>query len=140
MQKVLLRVYGPEGSGKTTAINSAFDKFKERYPNAKCVLRCQKDGHGDILVAVKVMGIYVGFSSHGDDPVEIKKNLCDLREKKCDIIVCATRFSGKTKKAVEKFNEEFDDEYCIEPYRPQRNNDDADAIVKFIDDHIANNS
>lgn len=136
MQKVLFRVYGRPASGKTTAINLAFDKFKERHPNATCVLPYENDGHGDILVAVEVKGISVGFSSIGDDVAQIKENLQKLREKNCDIIVCATRTHGGTKDAVMEFN----DEYHIESYQSQRDNNVATVIVEFIDDYIADNS
>ena len=140
MQKVLLRVYGAENTGKTTSISAAFDQFKERHPYATCVLPYQKDGHGDILVAVGLRKIFVGFSSNGDKPTVIKKNLHKLHENNCDIIVCASRPDDNTAKAVEKFNEQLDDEYRIEPYPVRRDSNDAVAIVNFIDDYIANNS
>jgi len=156
MQKALLRVYGPSCSGKTTAIKSACKKFMRRHQSAETILPYKEDGGGDILVVLKVNGITVGFSSGGDYPAQVEKNLSELRKKKCDIIVCATRTWGGTVKAVQKLDNKYHRRNvtaCIfehwvdaeqdpeaQPYRNQCNDNVAAVISKFIDDYIANNS
>lgn len=154
MQKVLLRVYGPSCSGKTTAIKSVCKKFIRHHPDVVVIDR--EDQGDDILVVLKVDEISVGFSSGGDYPEQVEKNMDTLRKKKCDIIVCATRTKGGTVEAVAKLDGKYhrrnvttcafdhwvdaEQDEEIKPYRNQCNNHVTAVILKFVDSHIAKNS
>ena len=107
MQKILLGLYGTAGSGKSQKVKLAYEKFKNRHPDAPHAHFKKKwddekwdseeiSEDEEILVRVKVGKISVGFASGGDSREEVEYNLHKLREKNCDIIVCTTRTKGGT--------------------------------------------
>ena len=101
--KILLDVFGPANKGKSTAIIDAFCKLSGRDEKDFFDV----DGNlksGDITEVLTINGKKVGFVSHGDNGNN-KNILSRLVEKKCDIIVCASRTRGSSLNNVKEIAE-----------------------------------
>jgi hypothetical protein len=98
--KTILAVWNKAGKGKTESIRE-FAKlllitFPSYTPNPISI-----KATGDFLIIVEINGKKIGILSQGDPGTGLGKKLLELVAKNCDIIICSTRTSGETVKAVE---------------------------------------
>jgi len=114
MNKTIIAIHGKENEGKSEIIKNVCKLIMETYPKA-IASKSPINYNGDILVAIKIGNIKIGLESQGDPNSrmiynETIKKLADNKNKNiggCDIIICATRTSGKTVKTVDKIADEF---------------------------------
>lgn len=115
MIKTIIAVYGRAGEGKSSTIKEVHKLLLANYPNANSVAPYNSNYYGDILTAIMVGNIKIGFESQGDpnsrmvteDSLrELGGDPADGELYGCDIIVCASRTSGQTvDKVIELSNE-----------------------------------
>lgn len=74
--------------------------------NTLTVLISSKN-HVDILATIRIGDILVGIESQGDPNSRMVDSLTQLREKGCDIIICACRTSGATLDRVKSLHTEY---------------------------------
>lgn len=96
MSKEIHYLAGTEGCGKTETLNRACQKILGLDPNS------------ELTAVLKINGINVGISTHGDYPWEVKDSLKYFADKGCEVILIATRSKGGTKKAVESYKTTYD--------------------------------
>lgn len=101
--KKVIAVRGPGKCGKTTTIRMAHELLCRLHPGA--LENSLIIGANDLLVILTIDSTKVGIASKGDPNTLLATRLKRLRELDCSIIVCATRTSGPTVKAVEKTKE-----------------------------------
>ncbi len=106
MKKTVFAVWGRSKIGKSSSIKRFIDYLEEKYgvPPHEIIHRGK-----DACVIFKINKVLIGIESQGDPGGRMQRSLQYFKEKKCDIIVCATRTSGSTANAVKSiFNEEYD--------------------------------
>lgn len=146
MRKTIIAVYGRAGEGKSSTIKEVHKLLLANYPNAKSVAPYDPNYYGDILTAITLDKVKIGFESQGDPNSRIitEDTLMYLAEDGengklggCDIILCASRTSGQT---VEKI-EEIEDTYgyqvlwlssILGPAHDVLNRRQAENIIELI--------
>ena len=102
----LIALYGRPQSGKTPTLKLLKRVILEKFnvqPNQIKELGKEKYGNGrnDICVILNgITKINIGVFSEGDYPENITKYIGELLLQNCEIIFCACRTWGKTKRAV----------------------------------------
>lgn len=131
MKKILV-IYGPHDSGKTSTLKEIHKKFCENH-NAKSIILNSRL-KTEILRKVVVNGKSIGFASNGDDAERIKKDLNELINNGCQIIVSAVRVPDGGIQAQKAAFEEIakSNSYEIKPFDiervPPKENDSSKAI------------
>lgn len=103
--KTLFALWGNAGQGKSTAIKAISEEIQKQYPQA--IVQIFSD-RVDIKLIIKIRKIKIGIESQGDPGSRLPKSLDFFRKENCDIIICATRTSGGTVKAVENMADKYD--------------------------------
>lgn len=114
MNKTIIAIYGRSHEGKSETIKKVFENLLRDFPNAKALTI--PDYSGDILTAIQLDKIKIGFESQGDPNSRMINNdtINCLADKEldidlggCDIIICATRTEGMTVKKVDEIANKF---------------------------------
>lgn len=107
MKKTVFAVWGRSKIGKSSSIKRFIDYLEKKYrvPPYEIIYRGK-----DACLIFKINKVLIGIESQGDPGGRMQRSLQYFKEKKCDIIVCATRTSGSTANAVKSI---FDRGYDI---------------------------
>ncbi|MFL3663341.1 MAG: hypothetical protein ACJ04Q_05010 [Flavobacteriales bacterium] len=107
MNKTIIAVHGRASEGKSSTIKEVFRQIIEDFPHTRVDRKV--NFKGDILVIITINNIKIGIESQGDPNSRMinEDTLRKLTEEKCQIILCATRTSGKTVKKVDTIANEF---------------------------------
>jgi len=118
MKKTIVVVYGRSNEGKSETIKAVCQKLLEMFPNAKKHLPegvSDIQWEIDILAALTVNGVKIGFESQGDPKSRMVEDetlellaSSDGELGNCDIIFCATRTRGETIRTVENVANKHD--------------------------------
>ncbi len=118
MRKTIIALYGCADIGKSSTIKEVHRQLLFSHRNAQPVDLI--DGnfyYGDILTAIALGGVKIGFESQGDpngrtvteDSLrELGGEVSEGRLTGCDIVVCASRTSGQTMDKVRELAAEYD--------------------------------
>lgn len=107
--KKIINVFGKAEIGKTTVIKTAYAKMKN--------INFSDIPNGDICEIIQTgNGRLIGFASAGDPDSNQGNDIQSLIDKKCDIIVCASRTKGNTSKKVEGYA--ADNDYLLMKMSP----------------------
>lgn len=146
--KTIIVISGKNNTGRTRSIKEACHLFSG-LPKVKKISDGDIECAGDIIHAFEINKIKVGFISSGEVVDDIKKNLDLKLIKKCNIIVCASRASKKTRTVIKDHAKENkyktcwigkltarDGDLCgvddIKKYQNDCNTTLAELIVKWI--------
>ena len=93
-KKVIIALYGPENTGKTTTLNLLIGLLggPERTEDRRLRLT-----YGRKRIAI---------ATYGDDKKQLDRNINFFKEESCDIYVTATRTEGGSVDALEAFEED----------------------------------
>lgn len=102
--KHAIALFGTASTGKSTVLRLV----AERLANlAGATVHDWADIGRDVLAVLIVRGKRVGIASRGDTGAIVARDLAFLLERKCTIIVCATRTYGATQAEVERLKPKF---------------------------------
>ena len=137
MNKLIIVNKGHAGVGKSSSIKLVFEKLKALPSSVVNVIH----DDGDITATIEVNGTLVGIESQGDPNSRMFKTLPELVVRGCEIIVCACRTSGATKKIVSSLKKEgFDIIWTSNPHNKnlskELNNMWADLVVDIIERRV----
>ena len=142
--KTIICLAGKSNVGKTLTIKKVWEKLKS--PSDTPIATAN---HGDDLVGVVYLdGHKVGVETFGDPGSKQDVWIQELITRQCEVIVCASRTSGKTVEIVENFAK--DNGYQIIWGRPFSTSNNvnylnvfpwlkdfsADTIIELIKKHI----
>lgn len=99
--KTILVNKGRARQGKSESIIKTAQLLQQKYPNAK-IEPANIDYTQDIKLIMTIDDIKIGIESKGDPNSRLPKSLDDFSKKDCDIILCSSRTSGSTVKAIEE--------------------------------------
>jgi len=100
--KIVVANWGPANQGKTKTVKE-IAKIILAKPGALCD-PSSPDFSKDIQLVVTIKNIKIGIESQGDPDSRLFESLEKFLAEKCQIIICSTRSSGATVKAVEKLH------------------------------------
>ncbi len=139
MKPKIIAVRGEYDTGKTETIKKVYELLLKEYPAAeKEPLRMRVD----IKVVITIDGIKIGIESRGDVGEQVADSLKCFVKKVGDLIICATRYRGKTMWAVEKYKPpytiEWREKLRIDKKESQRraNGDMARKIMSDVQQFI----
>lgn len=95
MKKIVFANCGAGNQGKSSSVKEVYNLLNSKY-KARLLI----DG-ADVKATIQINGLLVGIESQGDPNSRIFQSLKDFVNRGCDIIVCACRSSGSTRKKVE---------------------------------------
>ncbi len=96
----IIAIRGVGNTGKTETIKNVYGLLVSKYP--KATIEHKKQGV-DIRAIITINNVKIGIESQGDPPnSRLFKSIPFFVEEKCNIILCATRSSGKTVQLIEK--------------------------------------
>lgn len=95
MQKIVFANCGAGNQGKSSSVKEVYNLLNSKY-KAKLLI-----GGVDVKATIQINGFLVGIESQGDPNSRMFQSLKDFVNMGCDIIVCACRSSGSTRKKVE---------------------------------------
>lgn len=101
MKKTIIAVWGNANTGKSSTIKLVFDIFNTIYQGQISVIDDGPLNTHDITKVFKCKNYIVGIESQGDPNSNIFSSLPMFVDKKCDLIICATRTKGDTVRIVE---------------------------------------
>ncbi len=134
MQKTIFALCGPSDSGKTTTISLVYHDLKQQ--EGTTVIYAGRPARKEIRGAVlEINGVRAGFASFGDIAEDLETLLCDLIERDCIIIVCATH-TARSKTAEVVRAKERQQGFRIEWIEQARDSDHNKANRKKADEII----
>lgn len=95
MKKIVFANCGAGNQGKSSSVKEVYNSLNSKY-KAKLLI-----GGVDVKATIQINGFLVGIESQGDPNSRMFQSLKDFVNMGCDIIVCACRSSGSTRKKVE---------------------------------------
>ena len=123
--KTIICLSGKSDVGKTLTIKKVWEKLKS--PSDTPIATAN---HGDDIVGVVDLdGHKIGIETFGDPGSKQDVWIEELITRQCEVIVCASRTSGKTVEVVENFAR--DNEYQIIWGRPFSTSVDVDYLNVF---------
>ena len=94
-KKVIIALYGPENTGKTTTLNFLIELLGGIKRN------------GDQRVRLTYREKKIAITTYGDDKWQLQRNVAFFDGESCDIYVTATRTSGGSVVELEKFEKKI---------------------------------
>lgn len=99
MPKNVIAVWGQARQGKSDTIKKCVQEIQKQFPNGSFNVLI---GGADIKAIITIGKIIIGVESQGDPGSRQEQSLKEFATKyNCDIIICASRTSGKTVEAVD---------------------------------------
>lgn len=95
MKKIVFANCGAGKQGKSSSVKEVYHLLNSKY-KAKMLI----DG-ADVKATFLINGVLVGLESQGDPYSRMFQSLDDFVSMGCDIIVCACRSSGGTRRKVQ---------------------------------------
>lgn len=110
--KVILAVWNKAGKGKTQSIQEFAKALLNKYPTHSIIyIKPQiipSNPSADFRLIVEINKQIIGIESQGDPNTKLDRRLNELvNVYNCDILICSTRTSGSTVKAVENTSKNF---------------------------------
>lgn len=144
MKKFVIVNKGHGFVGKSSSIKMVYQKLKSLYPSNIKVINEAKHKDDDITAIIDVCGVLVGIESQGDPNSRMFNTLPKFVEMGCEIIVCACRTWGETKKKIESLNKDgFDIIWTTNPRNKnladELNTLWADMVIDIIEMWIKDN-
>lgn len=99
MNKTIIANWGHSKQGKSQTIKLVAELILNKYPNAT-VTPTEYQGKKDIKIIITIGTVKIGIESTGDPNSRLFQSLDEFTNANCDVIICATRTSGETEKAV----------------------------------------
>lgn len=99
MKNIVFTLQGITNVGKSQTIKKAYELIIKIYPNSQQE-EVINGPNIEIRAIVTINGIKIGIESQGDPNSRLISSLSLFSEKKCHVIICATRTRGATVKAV----------------------------------------
>ena len=103
MKKTVIANKGNASTGKSETIKQVAKLILAAYPAAK-LIPATIDFSKDIKLICNIGDTKIGIESQGDPNSRLPKSLKDFVDADCALIICATRTSGETVKAVSELN------------------------------------
>ncbi len=107
MNKKIYYLAGKGNCGKTATVKLVYKKLLREYPDAATFFDVD-DAATEILQVLKINQKIIGISSQGDTGKQVLEHLNRLVSKKCEIIITATRTSGRTIEAVKSVEPSYE--------------------------------
>lgn len=134
MKKTVIANSGGAKQGKSGTIKKIIQLILDKYPNAK-TNPLKISYHGDVKVLIEIDNIKIGIESQGDPNSRIFESLKKFASVDCDLIICATRTSGATVKAVNSLRKSHGyDIIWVTNYRSA--NKDTELLNELSANHI----
>lgn len=125
MRKTIICLAGKSDVGKTQTIRNVWEKLKS--PTDTPIATAHRGE--ELLGIVELDGHKIGIETFGDPGSKQCEWIKELISKQCEVIVCASRTSGKTVEIVETFAR--DNDYQIIWGRPFSTSIDVDYFSVF---------
>lgn len=128
-------------TGKTNTIKLFSQLLQEKHPNTILLDYYPETPH-DIKFIFEIGKFKVGIESQGDPNSRLCKSLEEFVQKKCDIIVCATRTRGQTVKFVESYSHSYNIKFIDKHKEFDKNKQDesnheyARKLLEYVSDII----
>lgn len=102
-QKTTIANWGHAGQGKSETIRLVYDNLLNNHgATVSTLITPQGLSGGDIQVIITLNGYTIGIESQGDPNSRLFKSIPLFVQHNCDLIICATRTSGRTVQLVEQ--------------------------------------
>ena len=98
MKKIFV-LRGTSKRGKTQTIRTVDELLRKKYPTA--VVEHEYRTGVELRVVLSINGVKIGIETTGENIKRIKESFDLFVSLGCEIIICATRTTGKTVTAVE---------------------------------------
>ena len=144
MKRIIFVLEGIANTGKSTVIAKVLETLLP-YATGPALAdeRGRKRVHGppEVVKAIlTINGKTVGLTSRGDSERLVQEGVEPLVDANCDIIVCATRTAGGSKRALEEIAANANPSYEIRPIpkfsdfmnRNRANQDCCDEVVANV--------
>ncbi|PHR58689.1 MAG: hypothetical protein COA43_10565 [Robiginitomaculum sp.] len=102
-RKHIFVIKGIEKAGKTTVVNLIRNLLIGKHPNHKEIDYLTPRHHKEIKRIIIIGSIKIGLESQGDPSSRIYESIPFFVEEACDIIICATRTSGRTVNLINEY-------------------------------------
>ena len=97
--KKIFALKGTSHTGKTQTIRTFDELLRQKYPSAMVVHEYRP--RNELRVVLSVNGVKIGIETTGKNIKRIEESFDLFVNLGCEIIICATRTTGKTVTAVE---------------------------------------
>lgn len=106
MKKQMLILRGPGNSGKSTTIKMTLEMFLQWAKRREHILVVHYLDltHIEVAAVVRIGEYFVGIASKGDTEAQVKKAFRFFCSFKCEIVLCATKSTGRTLKSAQIFS------------------------------------
>lgn len=138
MKKTIIALWGHKSQGKSDTIRRVVLNILKSFPASSCI-PIEINYNDDINVTITIGSIRIGIESQGDPNSRIFDSLNKFAKDNCDIIICATRTSGRTVEVIEDLKKtDGYDIYWVTNIRSEAfdnailNEISANQIVDFI--------
>lgn len=140
-EKNIIALRCSKDAGKTKTIKLLSKLLQEKYSD-NILLDYYPNTPYDIKLIIEIGKIKVGIESQGDPNSRLCKSLEEFVQKKCDIIVCATRTRGQTVECVESYSHSYNIKFVDKHKEFDKNKQDesnseyAKKLLGYISDII----
>ncbi len=97
--KKVFALRGTSNRGKTQTIRTVDELLRTKHPGAS--VEHEYRTRAELSVVLGINGVKIGIETTGENAERIRQSLDQFVTLGCEVIICATRTSGKTVKAVE---------------------------------------
>jgi len=105
MKKQIIALAGVYDCGKTTTLRMIRDAILQDL-GGKII--GGYNGQGDIKLIIDIKGFKIGIESQGDPRGRLDASLTEFVSIHCEVIICACRSYGQTRKRVESYGSSHD--------------------------------
>lgn len=98
MRKKIIALFGRANVGKTSTLRRVLQSLEER-PGATVDRQIDRV---DIRAIILIDGLKIGIETQGDPTGRLAESLELFAREGCNVIICATRTSGRTMDAVKR--------------------------------------
>lgn len=98
MNKQIIGLYGTQDRGKTSTLKLLISLLQPDSPTTV------PEDSKDISIVIPYRGKRIAITTGGDRDKVVKKNIEFFEENNCDILITATKTSGKTREILESYN------------------------------------
>ncbi|HEX6648395.1 MAG TPA: hypothetical protein VF075_02610 [Pyrinomonadaceae bacterium] len=101
--KKLIALKGVRDVGKSQTIRTVDELLRDKYSNA--TVEHELRTRAELRVVLSINGVRIGIESTGENISRIQESFDLFVNLGCDVIICATRTSGKTVTAVKALSD-----------------------------------
>lgn len=135
MKKTIFALWGHAGQGKSSTVKEIAQLILQHYLQAMKSPDPSDFSVTDVKLTITIGDIRIGIEGRGDPKSRLFASLKEFSKDGCQIIICSTRTSGETVRAVSNLHDSHGyDIIWTTNYRS--NEKDHDVLNQFAANHI----